>query len=196
MPRIPILTESSDFTPEQRRVVDGILGRRGGRIPGPFRLALHNPAVTEVWHDLGEFVRLKSRFPPRLKEFTIILAARLMDCDYVFNAHAPAALKAGLPQGVVAALQRNERPLFDRPEEEAVYDYFDELSRGHAISDPAYARVKDLFGIPGLVELMALFGYYTMVAQTMLAHEMPLPEDAKFRLEKQVRAGAALPGKR
>src|SRR5690349_20232060 len=96
MPRIPLITESSELTPAQRRVVEGILGRRGGRIPGPYRFGLHCPEVTEAWHPLGEVLRLKSTFPLRLSELAIIVAARAMDCDYVFNAHAPAAIKAGL----------------------------------------------------------------------------------------------------
>ena len=54
MPRIPLLSTDSEFTPEQKRVVEGILGKRGGRIPGPFRFSLHCPALTEVWHPLGK----------------------------------------------------------------------------------------------------------------------------------------------
>jgi 4-carboxymuconolactone decarboxylase len=184
MPRIPLISPESNLTSEQRRVVDGILGKRGGRIPGPFRLSLHCPAITEVWHPLGETLRLKSSFPLRLSELAILLAARAMDCEYVFNAHASIALEAGLPPPVVEALQKNARPSFGKPDEKAIYDYCRELHEKHAISDKTYARARELFGVPGVVELTALFGYYTMVAMTILAHEMPLPEDARFRLVK------------
>ena len=184
MPRIPLITEESDLTAEQRRVVDGILGRRGGRIPGPYRFALHCPELTEVWHPLGEALRLKSRFPLRLSELAIILAARAMDCDYVFNAHAGIALKDGLAQSVVDALVRGERPGFAQPDEEAIYDFCMELHRNHAVSDGTYRRALDLFGAAGVVELTALFGYYVMVAMTLLAHQMPVQPDAKYRLAK------------
>lgn len=185
MPRIPLISPESDLTPEQRRVVDGILGKRGGRIPGPFRLSLHCPAITEVWHPLGETLRLKSNFPLRLSELAILMAARSWDCDYVFNAHASIALEGGLSQKVVEALQENERPAFENPDEESIYDYCRELFQRHAVSDETYARASGLFGVPGVVELTALFGYYTMVAMTLLAHEMPVPGDAKFRLTKK-----------
>lgn len=184
MARIPLITETSDLTPEQRRVVDGILGRRGGRIPGPFRLSLHCPAITEVWHPLGETLRLKSGFPLRLSELTILTAARSWDCDYVFNAHASIALEGGLSRKVVEALQENARPAFELADEAAIYDYCMELARRRAVSDAAYARALELFGAPGVVELTALFGYYSMVAMTIVAHEMPVPGDAKFRLTK------------
>ena len=185
MPRIPLVTETSDLTPDQRRVVDGILGRRGGRIPGPYRFSLHCPAITEVWHPLGEVLRLKSGFPLRLSELAIVMAARQMDCDYVFNAHAPIALENGLAPAIVDALAAGRRPAFDKPDEEAMHDFCRELAENHKVSDPTYARAKALFGVPGVVELTALFGYYTMVAMTLLAHEMPVQENAKYRLAKR-----------
>jgi len=185
MARIPLITEQSDLTQEQRRVVDGILGRRGGRIPGPFRLSLHCPELTEVWHPLGEMLRLKSRFPLRLSELAILIAARAWDCDYVFNAHAPIALEAGLARAAVEALARGARPAFAQPEEGAIYDFCWELFERHAVSDKSYARALERFGAPGVVELTALFGYYTMVAMTILAHEMPLPGGAQWRLARR-----------
>ncbi|MCC7083273.1 MAG: carboxymuconolactone decarboxylase family protein [Burkholderiales bacterium] len=185
MPRIPVITENDELTPAQRRVVDGILGRRGGRIPGPYRLSLHCPEVTEAWHPLGEVLRLKSTFPLRLSELTMIVAARAMDCDYVFNAHAPTAIKAGLAESVVDALVRGERPKFEQADEEAIYDFCMQLHAQHAVSDAAYARAQKLFGTPGVVELTALFGYYVMVAMTLLAHEMPLQQDARYRLSRK-----------
>lgn len=178
MARVPILNENSEFNPVQRRVVDGILGRRGGRIPGPYRLSLHAPEVTEVWHPLGEKLRLKSCFPLHQSEFAIIITARAWDCDYVFNAHQKIATDAGLSQSIVDALVKNQRPKFDKPEEEAIYDYGTELFRDHTISEKTHARAREIFGIPAVVELTCLMGYYGMVAMTLLAHDMPLQEGA------------------
>ena len=185
MARIPLFTPESDMTPEQRRVLDGLLGKRGGRIPGPFRVSLHCPALTEAWHPLGETLRLKSSFPLRLSEFAILITARQWDCDYVFNAHTPPALEGGLEQSVIDALSCNERPVFRQKDEEVLYDYCTELFEQHAVSDRNYQRALDLFGVPGVVELTALIGYYGMVAMTVLAHEIPLPKDAKPPLAKR-----------
>ena len=41
-------------------------------------------------------------------------------------------------------------------------------------SDPAL----ELFGVQGVVEVTALMGYYSMVAMTLLAHDMPVAADA------------------
>lgn len=185
MPRIPLLNTDSNLNAEQRRVVEGILGRRGGRIPGPYRFSLHCPELTETWHPLGEVLRLKSTFPLRLSELAILITAREWDCDYVFQAHSKYALEGGLAQATVDALAANTRPTFDKEDEEALYDYCTELFRKHAISDDSHARATALFGVPGVVELTALIGYYGMVAMTILAHQMPLPEGVKPPLAKR-----------
>ena len=175
MSRIPTFNESSDFNPAQRRVVDAILGRRGGRIPGPYRVSLHCPEITEVWHPLGEKLLLHSSFAPRLSEFVIILAARGMDCDYVFNSHMGHAVKNGLPQSVVDAMAQNQRPLFAQADEEAVYDFCRELTQKKVVSDATYQRALALFGAPGVVELTGLIGYYAMIALTLNAAEFEVP---------------------
>ena len=186
MPRIPIITPDSDLDAEQKRVLEGLLGRRGGRIPGPYRFTLHNPAVTEYMHPFGELLRLRSSFPLRLSELAIIVTARMWDCDYIFQSHSPNGVKNGLPQSVVDALARGERPVFEQEDEKAIYDYLRELFEKHAISDATHARAKKLFGISGIVELTALSGYYGMVAMQLLAHEMPLPEGVKPPLAPRV----------
>ena len=187
MPRIPLISPESDLNAEQKRVLEGLLGSRGGRIPGPYRFTLHCPEITELMHPFGEVLRLRSTFPLRLSELVIIVTARMWDCDYVFQAHAPNAVKNGLPQSVVDALERNERPKFEKEDEEAIYDYLTELFENHAISDKTHARAKALFGVPGVTEMTLLSGYYGVVAMTLLAHEMPLPEGVKPPLKARRR---------
>jgi 4-carboxymuconolactone decarboxylase len=183
--RIPLISADGELTPEQRRVVDAILGRRGGRIPGPYRLSLHCPELTEAWHPLGETLRLKSKFPLRLTELVIVLAARAWDSAYIFNAHGKLALQGGITQDVIDALAEGKRPRFEQADEEAIYDYCMELFDRHAISDATYRRALEIFKAPGLVELTALFGYYTMVAMTLLAHDMPVPAEARVLAPRQ-----------
>ena len=68
------------------------------------------------------------------------------------------------------------------PDEQAVYDFCTELHRNRSVSDATYARALGLLGVPGVVELTALFGYYSMVAMTILAHQMPVQDGAAYRL--------------
>ncbi len=106
----------------------------------------------------------------------------------MFNAQTPHALKGGVSQAVIDAMAKGERPTFDKPDEAALYDYGLEVFERRAISDATYARALELFGVPGLVEVTALIGYYGMVAMTLIAHGMPLPEGTAPPLVKKNRA--------
>jgi 4-carboxymuconolactone decarboxylase len=178
-PRVPIITPESDLNAEQRRVLAGLLDRRGGKIPGPYRFTLHCPEVTELMHPFGEKLRLQSSFPLNLSEMAIVSTARAWDCDYVFASHSEGALKAGVDLSVIEAMQRCERPVFRKADEEAIYDFTTELCVNHKISDATYQRVLKAYDVPRAVELSSLIGYYSLVAGIMLAHEMPVPEGAR-----------------
>jgi 4-carboxymuconolactone decarboxylase len=177
--RIPIITPESDLDPEQRRVLAGLLDRRGGRIPGPYRFTLHCPEITELMHPFGELLRLRSSFPLRVSEMAIVSTARAWDAESIFNSHSQGALKAGVDLSVIEAMQRGERPVFKQADEEAVYDFTTELCVNHKISDATYQRALKMYDVPKLVELSSLIGYYSLVAATILAHEMPVPADAR-----------------
>lgn len=183
--RIPLLDVGSEFTADQQRVVDGLLGRRGGRVPGPFKFTLHCPEITEAMHPLGETLRLKTTFPLRLSELAIIVTARAWDCDYVFQAHAKIAVENGLAPAIAETIARGELPAFTNDDEKAVYDYCSELFERHEVTDATYERARALFGDAKLVELTLLSGYYGMVSMTLLAHRMPLPKGVEPPLAKR-----------
>ena len=50
-----------------------------------------------------------------------------------------------------------------------------ELTRDGHVQQATYDAVLRDWGAGGVVELTALIGYYTMVAMTLNAHEIPLP---------------------
>lgn len=183
--RIPVITPESDLNAEQRRVLAGLLDRRGGRIPGPYRFTLHCPEITELMHPFGELLRLRSSFPLRVSETAICATARAWDSDYIFSSHSTGALKAGVELPVIEAMQRGERPDFKQADEAAVYDFTIELCVNHKISDATYQRALKMYDVPKLVELSALIGYYSLVAATILAHEMPVPDGARRLAPRQ-----------
>jgi hypothetical protein len=57
----------------------------------------------------------------------------------------------------------------------------------HAISDKPYNRARNIFGIPAIVALGCLMGYYGRVAMAPLAHETTL-QDGTVTLEGKVAA--------
>ncbi len=174
MARIPLVSESA-MTPQQQRVYDAMLsGPRKSAPVGPLAVAMHRPELAEAWSALGLVLRFNSSFEPRLREFTILLTGRYWDCQFEWASHEAEARKAGLSAASIETLRRGGTQ-FDAPDEQLIHDYGVELLERHFAGEALYGRVRDMFGVTGVVELTALLGYYAMVALTLNAHEFGVP---------------------
>jgi 4-carboxymuconolactone decarboxylase len=174
MSRIPLVTEAT-MTPAQRAVHDTMVnGPRASAPVGPLAIAMHRPELAEAMSNLGLVLRFNSRFPPRLREFTILLTGRYWDCQFEWASHEALAREAGLAEAAIETL-RAGGSRFDAEDEQAIHDYGMALLTRHFASDAVYQRVLALFGVAGVVELTALIGYYALVALTLNAAEFAIP---------------------
>ena len=64
-------------------------------------------------------------------------------------------------------------------DEAAVYDFCTELHRDKNVSAATYEAALNQFGERGVVELVGISGYYTMVSMTLNVFEVELPEGVK-----------------
>jgi len=167
------------MTPAQRRVYDAIVSGPRGALRGPLRAALHRPELADKWQQLGELLRYRTSLPAYLSELAILVTARHCRCQLEWLIHEEMALAAGLNAGVVESTRAGRRPDVADADVLAIYDYALELNERNTVGEENYRRVLDRFAAVGVVELTALIGYYTMVAMTLNAHEIPLPEGAK-----------------
>jgi 4-carboxymuconolactone decarboxylase len=167
------------MTAEQLQVHDTIVNGPRRLIRGPLRAALHNAELADKWQQLGELLRYRTTVQPRLSELAILIVARHWDSQFEWHAHQPIAIEAGLSAAVVEALRQGLHPDFAQPDEAIVYEYVTELLTRHHVRNAAYGRALALLQTVGIVELTALIGYYSMVALTLNAHEIPLPQDVE-----------------
>lgn len=167
--------EPEKMSAEQRRVYDAIAAGPRAGVRGPFLALLHVPELADRIQNLGEYLRYSTSFPPRLSELAILTTARHYTCQYEWLAHEPHAQKGGLAQTVIEAIRQGNRPESLQDDERAVYDFVSELLSNGKVSTAAYERVVTAFGTRGAIELGGLVGYYTMIAFTLLAHDVPLP---------------------
>jgi 4-carboxymuconolactone decarboxylase len=166
------------MNPEQTAVYEAIISGTRGTIVGPLRAALHHPELADKWQQLGELLRFRSNVIARLSELAIVITARHWDSQLEWFIHARVAAEAGIAQATLDKIKTGIRPDFESADEGVVYEFVSELLRLHRVSDATYSRALDLLGIVGVVDLTALVGYYSMVALTLNAHAIPLPEDA------------------
>ena len=176
MARLPVVTR--DQVPEQfRQAFDEVTADSGRSITsGPGSITINSPEMARRRNHLTSYLRYETTFPKRIQELAIITTARAMDCPYIWNAHAPAARKAGVPDALVDAL-RDRQPLPTmRADEAAVVNYATEFFKTHKVSQATFQAALDQFGAQHLTELTALMGNYAQTAFFLNAFEVQLPE--------------------
>ena len=175
MPRISFPTPDT-MDAEQRRVYDKVVSGPRGKIVGPLRAALHSPELADRWQALGAFLRYSTSLPPRLSEMAILITGRACNSPFEWYAHHAEAVKIDIEPAILDALLAQRIPQGLTEPESIVVRFATELNRHKSVSDETYASALAHFGERTVVELTALVGYYTMVAMTLNAHEIPLPE--------------------
>lgn len=171
MPPIP----PSQQTDAQRKAVAEFTAARKADVSGPFVPLLRSPEVMNRARAMGDYVRFNSVLPPRLSEFAILITARRWTQNYEWDAHNQLALRGGLSADVVKAIAEGRRPERMAEDEEILYTFCDELYRNQSISDPTYARTVAKFGEQGVIDILGISGYYTMLAMVLNTARTPLP---------------------
>jgi len=174
--RFALLTPEQ-MPPEQRTVAQAILSGPRSSLGGPFNAWLRSPQTADRLQRTGEQLRFHSSVPSRLNEFAILITARAWDAEYEWSAHYPLAIKAGLSPAVAADLAHGRRPRHMAADEASVYDFTTELRRTHRVSDKTFAAAHDVLGDQGIVDLIALSGYYDLVSMTLNVAKVAAPAD-------------------
>ena len=179
MPRFKPLHEN-DMSEAQLQAVRDLAGGPRGRFnpDGPSALLLRSPDLMSRTQRVGEYLRYGSSLPARLNEFAILITARQWGAQMEWYAHHPLALEAGLSAAVAADLAQGRRPAGMNDDEEAVYRFCTELHGTRTVSDSTFKDVADRFGERGVIDLIALTGYYTMLAMVLNVAQQPLPGGA------------------
>lgn len=170
------LTPEADRTPEEQAVcLEAISGLRG-RVPAPMIAWLKNPELARRGQRLGELLRYETTLEPRLSELAILVTARHWSAHYEWAVHKREGLKAGMDPEVVAAIAARCEPSLRDERERAVYDVSATLLATRRVPDTLYRTGVAALGERGMVELVALLGYYSLVAMTLNAFEIGLPD--------------------
>jgi 4-carboxymuconolactone decarboxylase len=168
--RLPSLTELS---PRQQEISDRITARRGGT-RGPFLIWLRRPELCEKVEALGAYCRFESALDPRLRELSLLIAARHFDAQYSWNAHVGKAASLGVSAEALTELAEGNEPRFGRRDEEVAYRFAAEILRDHFVTDETFALALGEFGESGLVDLVGSLGNYSMLAMLLNAFQVDL----------------------
>ena len=178
--RLPPLPPDAWTDAQRRAVVAIVSGPRGG-LYGPFVPLMRSPELMDCAQRMGEYLRYRSALGTRLSELVILLIARAWDQQVEWAIHAPVALAAGIDTGVVTAIAEGRRPAGMSVDEALVHDFSMELNRDRAVSDETFERARTRFGEQGVVDLLGLNGYYTLLAMVMNTARTAVPDTGEPR---------------
>ncbi|MDA7947768.1 MAG: hypothetical protein MPJ78_09870 [Hyphomicrobiaceae bacterium] len=188
MTRLPVLAPES-LNADQKRVYDTIAGDKrrqatrrfkmtsdDGTLTGPFNTLLYAPGVGDAIQQLGGALRFESSLPGHLRELAILMVAARWRANYEWYAHAPIAEREELDRNVIAAVKEGEIPEDAPNDVRTVCSFVSELVHTRRVSDDTYAQTRDMIGEQGLVELIAVVGYYSLIAGLLNTFEIGVPE--------------------
>ena len=177
---------------------DHVVGTRGnqlltpaGGLIGPFNAFVHAPGVGRHLTALGAAVRFGTSIERRLTEVAIITVGSRWKAEFEWWAHARMAREHGVPDTVVDAIGRGDDPPFASDDERVVYAVARELTVTGQLSQDGYAAAHGLLGDAGMVELVSLCGYYTLISYLLNAFAVPVPPGAELmwpQASKEARA--------
>jgi 4-carboxymuconolactone decarboxylase len=169
-----------------RVVWDSIVASRGsgavseqGWMTGPFNAFVQAPDVGQHLAPLGAVLRFGTSVERRLAEIAIITCAARWKAEFEWQAHARMARELGVPGTVIDAIARGEDPEFSADDERTVHAVARQLTETGQLSRDAHDAARQLLGDAGLVELVSICGYYTLVSFLLNAFAVPLPPGAE-----------------
>jgi len=159
----------------QRKASAALIAGPRKAVFGPFIALMRSPELLDRLQRVGEYLRFQSVVPPKLGEFATLLVARHSTNQFEWAAHHPLAIKAGVSHETVDALEARRRPPAMAQDEAVVYDFISPLLATHRVDDASYARALALLGEQGVVDLVALVGYFGLVNALMNVAGTPPP---------------------
>lgn len=169
--RIP----QEQWNEEQKKVAAAIVAGPRGEVRGPFIALLRSPGLAGPIQQVGEYLRFRSPLDRRIAEMATLMAARHWTQQYEWQSHHTHAMKAGLSPAIAQAIAEGRRPAGMAGDEEALYDLLTEALHNKSVSDMTYDRALDVFGEQGVIELLAVAGYYAMLALILNVARKELP---------------------
>jgi 4-carboxymuconolactone decarboxylase len=162
---------TNKLSPEQQQAVEEFTSLRGVEPFGPFVDLLTSPELMTRVSALGEYLRYRSALPPRLSEFAILITAAHWRQQVEWDIHAPIAVKAGLSPGLLDAVWNGDRPASLDEDADALYDVCIALHRDRVLPAAMRDRAENSLGDQGVIDAIALCGYYALLAMILNARK-------------------------
>jgi 4-carboxymuconolactone decarboxylase len=173
--------QRADLDEEGKRVWDLVANGRPMPVTGPAAVTMYSPGAAAPIHALNQYLR-KTVVGPRFFELSALIAAREFDQQYEWSGHEPAGLRAGLEQSVIDVVKFKNDVAGLSEKDATVIRLGRALFRERKVSSELWAKMVELFGRKGAVEITTIMADYAMAGFILTAVDQQLPPERKALL--------------
>lgn len=181
--RLPPLPQSQ-WSAAQRTCAQEIIEGPRGALLEPFVPLLRSPELCTHAQRMGEYLRYRSAMGLRLSELAILVTARYWSQPVEWAIHAPIAIREGIDAAAVQAIGLDQPPVLLRSDEQVVYDVATQSLADKNVGDATWAAAQAELGEQGVVDLLGIIGYYTMLSVVMNGARTPAPTNTTMPLPR------------
>jgi 4-carboxymuconolactone decarboxylase len=174
MQRITPADENQD--PQLARTYDHIRNTRG-YVSNILKAFSHAPEGLACFAALGEYARYKTQVPDRTREMMILGIGR--GIQYAWTHHYPHAVKAGVTQEELDAINEGRYPSTLSAPEKAAIRYGQEFANGGNVSDETFAELKKHYSERQITDLTLIAAYFIGLGASINAFRMELEPELK-----------------
>jgi 4-carboxymuconolactone decarboxylase len=162
------------MTPEQQEGYRFLVEGPRGRLPGPYKIWVHNPKLVRAAEPLGQhFTPGASSLSEREREIAVVVITSKWQSDYPANAHERRGKEVGLAEEAVEAIMAGRPTSFPNEREQVVYEVATALADVRLVPQGLYDRAVKVLGHESITDMVVLMGYYTCVSLTMNFYAVP-----------------------
>jgi 4-carboxymuconolactone decarboxylase len=146
-----------------------------GGLAGPFNAYLYSPEIGARLADLGGALLTRTSVPRRTLELMVITVGAHWKAEFEWYAHARMARANGVPGSVIDAIGAGDDPPFENEDDAVMYRAARQLVEEGRLDDATFEAAERVVGHKGLVEVISLCGFYTLISFLLNGFEVPVP---------------------
>lgn len=143
-------------------------------LQGPTKIWVDNPGLAKVLAPVVGYME-----PPLLsltwreREIAVLATLGVWQSPFPLDGHTRVGMTKGLSSAQVEALATGRPTMFEDQAEQLVYEVCTALAHGRWIPRTLFDRAVELLGHDRITDMIALMGFYTMVAHTLRFYDVP-----------------------
>ena len=159
--RLPYL-QQKDFDGANAKIYEVLPGRgKDGVVRGPLAFAAYNPGAAKALFDLHN-AAVAGSLDPKYRELSIMVACRETNYSLEWNGHMATALKVGVDQKVLDVVRTSGALTGLDEKDAAVIRFGREMFRDKKMEPATFAKVVELFGRKGAMDMVAVMNTYAV----------------------------------